>query len=633
MRFVDWFRFEPNTLQRSLLTSLRGCAVPGAAGLLVLMWPTGSGKTEGGLWSARWMGGPRMGVHLALPSVATTDSAYRRVLRWARRALSVSSPVTLAHSRAGRGGQGAVLSHDGGEGLALEAAPEFLQGRGRPVLAGVSVSTIDQVLLAVLRIRHNVLRMGGLTRKVLVVDECHTYDPYMQSLLRTALAWWGALGVPVVLMSATLPRSMARSLASAYLSGSAPGLTLPEFCPPYPGWFHVDGATGRPTVEGPVDTGRTRNLLVRLVDLPGSHRATRRDVVPACDRARARVVAELFEPGRQRLCVLAVCNTVASAQNTALALRAMLPAGVEVFLVHAHYRKLDRAGVTTGLENSFGKDRAHRPRRAVLVTTQVCEQALDLDLDHVVTDLAPLPTIIQRAGRGRRHTKRSDIRVPVTVLVPLTDEGLPDDGRWEGIYSTAVVRASRELMEGHGVIAEPGDVQPLLEALEDRLGGDNPDMDVLSHMDDEQAMADAARPVVIPHPRELVDLFDLTDLSGTDEEAATRYRLDSIQILPLWRRPDGHLSLEPDTDLPFPDRLPHDLEAIRERLVSTRHATWQKHLGSDAQPPAGWAGDKRLGPTVLLVHPAPGKPVHAAGWTVFYDRYLGLVARPPTPKE
>ncbi|MBV6695726.1 CRISPR-associated helicase Cas3' [Kitasatospora aureofaciens] len=631
MRFVDWFRFEPNTLQKSLLDLLRGCAVPGGAGLLVLMWPTGSGKTEGGLWSAQWMGGPRMGVHLALPSVATTDSAYRRVWRWARRALAASSPVTLAHSQAGRGGQGAMLSHDDDEGLALAAAPEFLQGRGRPVLAGVTVSTIDQVLLAVLRIRHNVLRIGGLTRKVLVVDECHAYDPYMQSLLRTVLAWWGALGVPVVLMSATLPRSVARSLAAAYLSGSAPGVPLPEFCPAYPGWFHVDGATGRPTVR-PVDTGRTRILKVRLVGLPGSHLATRRDAVPACDRARARVVAQLFAHGRQQLCVLTVCNTVASAQNTALVLRALLPADVEVLLVHAHYRERDRAGVTANVEQAFGKDRTHRPRRAVLVTTQVCEQALDLDLNHVVTDLAPLPTIIQRAGRGRRHTERSRVRVPVTVLVPLTAEGLPDDGRWEAIYSTAVVRATRELLEGRRVITEPDDVQPLLEALEDRLGDGSSDEDVLSHLEGEQAMADAARPVVIPHPRELVDLFDLTDLSGTDEEAATRYRLDSIQILPLWRRLEG-LSLEPDSFLPLPARLPHDLEPVRERLVSTRHATWQKHLGADAQPPAGWAGDKRLGPLVLLVHPAPGKPVHAAGWTVFYDRYLGLVARPPTPKE
>ncbi|MFB8201884.1 CRISPR-associated helicase Cas3' [Kitasatospora purpeofusca] len=632
MRFVDWFRFEPNSLQRSLLTSLRGCAAPGAAGLLVLMWPTGSGKTEGGLWSARWMGGPRMGVHLALPSVATTDSVYWRVRRWARRALAVSSPVTLAHSRAGRGTQGAVLSHDDGEGLVLEAAPEFLQGRGRPVVAGVTVSTIDQVLLAGLRIRHNVLRIGGLTRKVLVVDECHAYDPYMQCLLRTVLAWWGALGVPVVLMSATLPRSVARSLAAAYLSGSAPGVPLPEFSPAYPGWFHVDGATGHPTVQA-VDTERTRILSVRLTGLPGSHRATRRDVLPACDRARARVVAKLFEHGRQRLCVLVVCNTVASAQNTALALPAVLPTDIEVLLVHAHYREMDRTGVTTNVEAAFGKDRAHRPRRAVLVTTQVCEQSLDLDLDHVVTDLAPLATIIQRVGRGRRHAEHSRVRVPVTVLVPQTAEGLPDDGRWEAIYSTAAVRISRELLEGHGVITEPDDVQALLEALEARLGGGSADEDVLSHLEGEQAMAEAARPVVIPHPRELVDLFDLTDLSGSDEEAATRYRLDSVQILPLWRRPDGNLSLEPDTDLPLPDLLPHDLAPVRERLLSTRHATWQKHLGADAQPPAGWAGDKRLGPLVLLVHPAPGKAVHAAGWTVFYDRYLGLVTRPPTPKE
>ncbi|MFJ7280197.1 CRISPR-associated helicase Cas3' [Kitasatospora sp. NPDC098663] len=633
MTFKDWFDFEPNRLQASLLRLLPICAVPGRAGMVVLMWPTGTGKTEGALWVARWLGGLRMGLHLALPTTATTDSAHARVLDWTRRALAASSPVTLAHSRSGHTGQNVVLSHNGDEAAVVTTAPEFLYGRGRPVLAGVTVSTIDQVLLAVLRIRHNLLRMGGLTRKVLIVDECHVYDPYMQSLLRTVLAWWGALGVPVVLMSATLPRALARDLASAYLSGSAPGVELPDFEPAYPGWFHIDGETGHPTVVGPVDAGRERALDVRLVGLPGSHRATRRNVIPDCDRARARIVAELFTGSRTRSCVLAVCNTVDSAQNTALALRRLLPADVEIFLVHARYREMDRAGATTIVERAFGRRRVKRPRRAVLVTTQVCEQSLDLDLDHVVTDLAPLPTIIQRAGRGRRHDHHRRVRVPITGLVPLTDEGLPDDGRWESIYSTAVMRASRELLEKPGEITEPGDVQPLLEALAERLNGDSLDKDVLSHQDVERAMAEAARPVLIPHPRKLVDLFDLTDLSGTDQEAATRYRLDSVQVLPLWHRPHGHLSLEPDTDLPLPARLPDDLDPIRDRLVSTRHATWQKHLGPDAAPPAGWAGDKRLGPLVLLVHPAPGTPVHAAGWTLFYDRYLGLVARPPTPEE
>src|SRR5690606_40536573 len=100
------------------------------------------------------------------------------------------------------------------------AATDWLMGRKRGLLASWAVGTIDQALMAVLRAKHNALRLFGLAGKVVVVDEAHAVDPYMQLLLEQLLRWLGTLDTPVVLLSATLHHSIANSLVKAYLEGA-----------------------------------------------------------------------------------------------------------------------------------------------------------------------------------------------------------------------------------------------------------------------------------------------------------------------------------------------------------------------------------------------------------------------------
>ena len=59
--------------------------------------------------------------------------------------------------------------------------------------------------------------------------------------------------------------------------------------------------------------------------------------------------------------------------------------------------------------DKFGRESEPSQRHGqILVATQVVEQSLDLDFDAVVTDLAPVDLVIQRAGRLRRHARMAD---------------------------------------------------------------------------------------------------------------------------------------------------------------------------------------------------------------------------------
>ena len=103
----------------------------------------------------------------------------------------------------------------------------FAEDKKQGMLAPYAVGTIDQALLSVLQTKHGFLRLFGLAGKTVVLDEVHAYDAYISVLMVHLLKWLAALGCPVVLLSATLPKAKRGELLEAY-AGPGHGLSLPD---------------------------------------------------------------------------------------------------------------------------------------------------------------------------------------------------------------------------------------------------------------------------------------------------------------------------------------------------------------------------------------------------------------------
>lgn len=86
----------------------------------------------------------------------------------------------------------------------------------------------------------------------------------------------------------------------------------------------------------------------------------------------------------------------------------------------------------------------------VVVSTQCVEAGVDLDMHHVVRDLAPLDALVQIAGRCNRHGWR-DTPGTVTVLRLLGPDGTPDAPK---IYDEVALQSTLEVLQGHGTVPE-----------------------------------------------------------------------------------------------------------------------------------------------------------------------------------
>ncbi|ASC71155.1 Putative CRISPR-associated nuclease/helicase Cas3 [Halomicronema hongdechloris C2206] len=228
-------------------------------------------------------------------------------------------------------------------------------------------ATVDQFLSFMEHSYQSLCLLPVLADSAVIIDEVHSFDRSMFDIL---ISFLNTFHIPVLCMTATLPQSRRDELVKA-------GLKV-----------------------FPTATDRASEALADLKEL---EQADRYWLEPVADFSVAFDKAvTAYQAG---LRVLWVVNTVDRCLAIAQKLEAVLDGGVLTY--HSRFRLRDRQKVHANTVKAFSFSEGDVPKRAIAVTTQVCEMSLDLDADVLITEIAPVSSLVQRFGRANRHLKRS----------------------------------------------------------------------------------------------------------------------------------------------------------------------------------------------------------------------------------
>ncbi|MBE8403387.1 CRISPR-associated helicase/endonuclease Cas3 [Leptospira borgpetersenii] len=400
-RIFEYLR-EPTPLQKFCSE----VAIPDSPSLFILEDVTGSGKTEAALiLTHRLMQkSAYSGFYVGLPTMATANGMYQRMNGVYRNLYTKESipSLVLAHGARNLSDsfQNSVISDnailtDRNYSLQLDKDPEesasaicnvwLSDNQKKSLLADAGVGTIDQALLSILSTKFQSLRMFGLSRKVLILDEVHSYDPYMVELICCLLKAQAKIGASVILLSATLPKILRKTFSESFALGLDTELQDLKSVE-YP---LVSLISDRSEVEEiPISTRKevSRKLNVKFLF------------------NQEQVLQKILEMSNQGRCVCWIRNTVSDASQAFSFLHSKL--GDQVILFHSRFVMGDRLNIESQILENFGVRSDQNSRKGkVVVATQVVEQSLDLDFDCIITDLAPIDLILQRAGRLHRHCR------------------------------------------------------------------------------------------------------------------------------------------------------------------------------------------------------------------------------------
>ncbi|MDR0839989.1 MAG: CRISPR-associated helicase Cas3' [Christensenellaceae bacterium] len=504
------FGFAPRPIQAAVLRIFEQCNKPG---LIIIEAPMGEGKTEAALAAAEVLAerAGAGGLYFALPTQATSNAMFHRVCEWIDKlCLSEVHTIDLLHGKKQFFQEYRAIATYGDGRLESVVIHDWLQGRKKSILADFAIGTIDHVLMAALKQKHVMLRHLALANKIVVIDECHAYDAYMGVYLHRVLNWLGQYGVPVIILSATLTIKKRADLLSAYLNRAIDAIDAIDAQALSMAYPIITYTNGTDACEVPVQ-GSGRSMTIQL------RRILDEELFCELDDA-------LCDGG----CAGIIVNTVKRAQEIYEKLKAR---GENALLFHSRFTAEDRAAVEERVLHCVGKDGA-RPRRLVVVGTQVLEQSLDINFDLLVSDLAPMDLLIQRIGRLHRHKHVRPEKLRIAQCWITEHEGS------EAVYGKYLLARTRALLPPTMVL--PDDIAPLVNATYDSAEAEGKEQ-YEKEIAGKESRAEAFR-LAAPNAGR-PSILGLLDCAVQDDDphgqAAVRDGQDALDVVLLYERERG----------------------------------------------------------------------------------------------
>lgn len=345
--FKDIVGFPPYDFQLQSINELS----QGAS--LVLMAPTGSGKSEVPIvsfLSSKDENLPSQMIY-SLPTRTLIENLSKRVQKYA----SSRGFSTAFHH--GKRTESELFNED------------------------IILTTIDQTVgayvctpLSAPVSRGNILA-GAVSSAFLVFDEIHTYDPVrgLQTSI-TLIEHSSRLGLPFTVMSATLPDLLINKIKK--IAGKKTKVIKVED-------------------ESEIRSRKNRKVILHTKALKENKKISVEEILGIYNSSKDKKL-------------IVVCNTVEKAQQIYQELIKRGDSDSCIILIHSRFLHEDRKEKEELLQKLFSKE-SREP--VILVSTQVIEVGMDISSDTMISEVAPIDSLIQRAGRCARWGGEGDFYV------------------------------------------------------------------------------------------------------------------------------------------------------------------------------------------------------------------------------